>query len=171
MSGIQFDTPLDGLDGVGSRAVAITRAEWDEGWGQVLDRILPSGGTEDRTPTEPVDANWRARAACLGVDPSIFFPERGQSTDIAKSICSGCPVAGPCLNYALEHGETVGIWGQLSERQRREVRKARGISARPRKTAPCGTEAGAKAHYRRGETPCIGCREAANAAKNARTVS
>jgi WhiB family redox-sensing transcriptional regulator len=66
--------------------------------------------------------NW---ANCLGVDPSLFFPERGASSTKAKAVCRGCTVREDCLNYALVRGEKHGIWGGLSERERRRIRRAR----------------------------------------------
>jgi WhiB family redox-sensing transcriptional regulator len=68
--------------------------------------------------------DWREVAACRGADPKIFFPERGASTEPARAVCRRCPVTIECLGYALDHGEKLGIWGGLSERQRRSVRSS-----------------------------------------------
>lgn len=76
------------------------------------------------------DASWELRANCLGVSPALFFPERGQSTTEAKRVCAGCEVRDPCLEAALERGEKVGIWGGLSEKERRKVRRARAKAAK-----------------------------------------
>jgi WhiB family transcriptional regulator, redox-sensing transcriptional regulator len=78
------------------------------------------------------DANrsWQNRANCLGVDPELFFPERGASTREAKEVCRGCEVRGDCLEYALANGEKFGIWGGLSERERRKVRRSRALARR-----------------------------------------
>ena len=76
------------------------------------------------------DRRWQERANCLGVDPDLFFPERGASTREAKSVCRGCDVRLECLEYALGHGEKFGIWGGLSERERRRVRRERAIARR-----------------------------------------
>jgi len=73
---------------------------------------------------------WQERANCLGVDPDLFFPERGASTREAKGVCRGCEVKDECLEYALAHGEKFGIWGGLSERERRRVRRARALERR-----------------------------------------
>ena len=54
---------------------------------------------------------WRASANCLGVDPELFYPERGQSAAPAKRVCRGCEVRAECLDYALSRGERVGILG------------------------------------------------------------
>lgn len=71
---------------------------------------------------------WQTRANCLGVDPDLFFPERGASTREAKSVCSGCEVKADCLEYALTNGEKFGIWGGLSERERRRLRRQRALA-------------------------------------------
>jgi WhiB family redox-sensing transcriptional regulator len=74
------------------------------------------------------DFNWQDLAECKTVDTSLFFPERGASTKEAKAICSDCIVREDCLEYALAH-EKHGIWGGMSERERRRVRKARTLHA------------------------------------------
>ncbi len=71
------------------------------------------------------ERSWQRLANCLGVDPDLFFPERGVSTREAKEVCRGCVVRSDCLDYALANGEKFGIWGGLSERERRTVRRAR----------------------------------------------
>jgi len=54
------------------------------------------------------DRAWQDQANCLGVDPDLFFPERGASTREAKEVCRGCVVRGECLEYALANGEKFG---------------------------------------------------------------
>lgn len=76
------------------------------------------------------ERRWQERANCLGVDPDLFFPERGASTKEAKSVCGRCEVKGECLEYALSNGEKFGIWGGLSERERRRVRRERALARR-----------------------------------------
>jgi WhiB family redox-sensing transcriptional regulator len=76
------------------------------------------------------DRGWQARANCMGVDPDLFFPERGASTREAKEVCRGCVVRDDCLEYALDNGEKFGIWGGMSERERRRLRRARAIERR-----------------------------------------
>jgi WhiB family redox-sensing transcriptional regulator len=68
---------------------------------------------------------WREQANCTGVDPDLFFPERGQSTGPAKAVCAGCVVREDCLEYALANSEKFGVWGGMAERERRKVRRAR----------------------------------------------
>ena len=77
-----------------------------------------------------LDDNWQDDANCLGVDPDLFFPERGASTREAKEVCRGCVVRGQCLEFALQNGEKFGIWGGLSERERRRIRRQRAQAAR-----------------------------------------
>src|SRR5271166_4239612 len=71
------------------------------------------------------EKSWQAQANCMGVDPDLFFPERGASTREAKEVCRGCVVREDCLEYALANGEKFGIWGGMSERERRRLRRAR----------------------------------------------
>lgn len=61
---------------------------------------------------------WMDDALCAQTDPEIFFPEHGQSSRNAKSVCAQCPVAGECLDLALRNGEREGVWGGLSPRER-----------------------------------------------------
>src|SRR3954449_6827056 len=83
------------------------------------------------------ERGWQERANCLGVDPDLFFPERGASTREAKSVCRGCEVRVECLEYALQHGEKFGIWGGLSERELRRVRRQRALERRGIATTAC----------------------------------
>jgi WhiB family transcriptional regulator, redox-sensing transcriptional regulator len=85
--------------------------------------------------TQSGDKRWQEQANCLGVDPDLFFPERGASTREAKEVCRGCVVREQCLEYALANGEKFGIWGGLSERERRRIRRQRAQAARRTATA------------------------------------
>lgn len=69
------------------------------------------------------DDEWQERALCAQTDPEAFFPEKGGSTREAKRICLGCEVRDACLDYALAHDERFGIWGGLSERERRRLKR------------------------------------------------
>jgi WhiB family transcriptional regulator, redox-sensing transcriptional regulator len=71
------------------------------------------------------DMSWQDHGNCLGLDPDLFFPERGASTREAKEVCRGCVVRETCLEYALATGEKHGIWGGMSDRERRRIRKQR----------------------------------------------
>ena len=75
-----------------------------------------------------LETSWREYANCLGVDPDLFFPERGASTEEAKAVCRGCQVRSDCLEYSLAAGEKFGIWGGVSERERRRIRRQRALS-------------------------------------------
>jgi WhiB family redox-sensing transcriptional regulator len=67
--------------------------------------------------------SWQERALCAQTDPEAFFPEKGGSTREAKRVCLTCEVQADCLEYALQHDERFGIWGGLSERERRKLKK------------------------------------------------
>jgi len=74
--------------------------------------------------------DWRQRAACRGADPELFFPvgTAGPALDQverAKAICRSCPVIAECLAAALAGGEDAGIWGGLTEDERRRLRWSR----------------------------------------------
>ena len=69
------------------------------------------------------DLPWAEDAKCLQADPDTFFPEKGGSTREAKRICAQCPVRAECLEYALDNDERFGIWGGLSERERRKLKR------------------------------------------------
>jgi WhiB family redox-sensing transcriptional regulator len=68
--------------------------------------------------------NWYIDALCAQTDPEFFFPEKGASTREAKLICDACAVKDDCLDFAIIHDERYGIWGGLSERERRKMRRA-----------------------------------------------
>ena len=79
-----------------------------------------------RRPLEVDDGNplsWQTDALCAQTDPESFFPEKGGSTRDAKRICTSCDVRDECLEYALHNDERFGIWGGLSERERRKLKR------------------------------------------------
>ncbi len=69
--------------------------------------------------------SWTEEANCKGADADLFFPERGASTRKAKAICRACSVQSACLEYAIENSEKFGIWGGMSERERRRIKRQR----------------------------------------------
>jgi WhiB family transcriptional regulator, redox-sensing transcriptional regulator len=69
------------------------------------------------------EQNWQDRALCAQTDPEAFFPEKGGSTREAKRVCCACDVRAECLQYAFDHDERFGIWGGLSERERRRLHR------------------------------------------------
>ncbi len=117
-----------------------------------------------------VPADWRTLAACRGLDPELFFPARGDAFTArnAQAVCATCPVAEQCLEFAIEVGETEGIWGGLSGRQLRQERQRRagGVRRKAPTNIDHGTEGGYHAHRRAGTSACQSCREA-HAAYNA----
>src|SRR5437899_10094452 len=97
----------------------IGATSWTER-GIPMDRVIFLGADGERS--------WQDQANCMGVDPDLFFPERGASTREAKEVCRGCVVREDCLEYALANGEKFGIWGGMSERERRRIRRARALA-------------------------------------------
>ncbi|MER5570511.1 WhiB family transcriptional regulator [Streptomyces goshikiensis] len=88
---------------------------------------------------QPVNANWRARSVCKDEDPDLFFPIGNTGSALlqveeAKAVCRRCPVMETCLQWALEGGEESGVWGGLSEDERRAM-KRRAARSRGRNAA------------------------------------
>lgn len=73
---------------------------------------------------------WQQLASCLGSDPDLFFPARGESSREARLVCVGCVVRFECLEHSMQVPERFGIWGGLAERQRRRLRRLRKNAAR-----------------------------------------
>ena len=76
--------------------------------------------------------DWRHRAACRDEDPELFFPigTSGPTllqVDQAKAVCRRCTVADDCLQWALETGQDAGVWGGMSEEERRTVKRRGGL--------------------------------------------
>jgi len=73
------------------------------------------------------DTGWMDDGACVGVDPDLFFPKRGDKDAVAaaKAVCATCQVRVECLEYALENSERFGIWGGTAEKERRRIRRLR----------------------------------------------
>jgi WhiB family redox-sensing transcriptional regulator len=93
----------------------------------VFTQLLEVLGSEDLA--------WQDLANCRGADPDLFFPERGASTRTAKSICRQCSVQAACLEFAIVSSEKFGIWGGMSERERRRIRRQRALAGRQRKVS------------------------------------
>jgi WhiB family redox-sensing transcriptional regulator len=116
---VRFDSRL--LDTVGSMPEPNTTAGAISAISRPQLSLVP-----DQVDVEPAidDADlWQERALCAQTDPEAFFPEKGGSTREAKRICMGCEVRDECLDYALAHDERFGIWGGLSERERRRLKR------------------------------------------------
>ena len=90
-------------------------SQWSEPAPQA-DSVWPA-------PAPATDEQWRLDALCAETDPEAFFPEKGGSTRDAKRVCFGCPVRAQCLEFSLSNDERFGIWGGLSERERRRLRR------------------------------------------------
>lgn len=72
--------------------------------------------------------DWRHKAACLTEDPELFFPVGNtgpalQQIEEAKKICQRCEVRERCLSWALEAGQDHGVWGGMSEDERRAIKR------------------------------------------------
>ena len=92
-----------------------------------------------RTHDWDADA-WRNRAACRDTSPELFFPigTTGialDQIDAAKHVCQQCPVADECLEFALATNQEAGVWGGLTEEERRRLRKGVDVPAPATATA------------------------------------
>lgn len=72
--------------------------------------------------------DWRHRAACRNEDPELFFPTGTSGPALlqiaeAKTVCRRCPVNAECLNWALCSGQDAGVWGGMSEDERRDFKR------------------------------------------------
>lgn len=86
------------------------------------------------------DDDWRDHAMCRDTDPELFFPvgTTGQALvtqDHAKRVCTLCSVQQQCLDYALDTNQDSGIWGGLTEDERRAIRRQRIAAARAARAA------------------------------------
>jgi len=81
-------------------------------------------GTTDRSACVD-DRGWIEQASCRGVDPEDFFVRGTVGARAALRLCRGCPVQEPCLEYALVEEIDFGVWGGLTERQRRSLQRRR----------------------------------------------
>lgn len=76
-----------------------------------------------------VEGDWRELGLCQQVDSELFFPDKGGSTKEAKRVCAACEVRPQCLEAAMANDERFGIWGGLSERERRRLKRQSGAAA------------------------------------------
>ena len=104
-------------------AAAEYRANVPQDWFVDPVRLGVPGVRRNAEPEDDGALAWQADALCAQTDPESFFPEKGGSTREAKKICTSCEVKAECLEYALANDERFGIWGGLSERERRKLRK------------------------------------------------
>jgi WhiB family transcriptional regulator, redox-sensing transcriptional regulator len=76
----------------------------------------------DLLPTNPSPPDvWQDRSACYGIDPNVFFPISEEEAGPALAFCNGCGIRAECLAWALKNGERYGVWGGLTEQQRRRL--------------------------------------------------
>ena len=85
--------------------------------------------------------DWRHKAVCRDEDPELFFPVGNSGPALAqiadaKLVCNRCPVTTECLTWALDSGQDAGVWGGMSEDERRALkrRNARGCHRRRKRT-------------------------------------
>lgn len=134
----------DSTAGAAPGVCADSRNEAEQEGGNKVTVTPPQGGQWARAQQKPepprlslivtdfdamfdtIEEQWQERALCAQTDPEAFFPEKGGSTREAKRICMGCEVRDECLEYALAHDERFGIWGGLSERERRRLKRGIG---------------------------------------------
>lgn len=90
---------------------------------------ITNNARRPRVHLERVEEAWRARAACRGLDAAVFYPVDEDEVEEARAICALCPVQETCLEYALANGEKLGIWGGLTEKERRRILRERRKSA------------------------------------------
>ncbi|PZS27182.1 MAG: hypothetical protein DLM58_19165 [Pseudonocardiales bacterium] len=81
--------------------------------------------------SDPGAHDWRVSAVCAQTDPGLFYPDKGESARPGKRVCTGCPVRAQCLQWALEHDERHGIWGGLSDRERRRLKRRPHVEDHP----------------------------------------
>jgi len=79
-------------------------------------------------PDPAGDRDWRHRAACRDEDPELFFPIGNTGPALlqiedAKAVCRRCDVIDQCLQWALESGQDAGVWGGMSEDERRALKR------------------------------------------------
>lgn len=98
----------------------------------MTERVTPSGPPRSRVARNRVAAgifadnpDWMDSGDCASTDPELFFPEKGGTVRQPKRVCAGCPVKDECLEYALDNGETHGIWGGYTAMERRPMRRER----------------------------------------------
>jgi WhiB family transcriptional regulator, redox-sensing transcriptional regulator len=113
--------PSDGRPGIVTRIVRVNNAvRWRCDVVSVVAAVQP-------VAVAGHDDDWRERAACRGLDPDLFYPERGADPKPAQRICADCPVREECLDYAMERRE-IGIWGGTSEQERRRMKRRRRLA-------------------------------------------
>jgi WhiB family transcriptional regulator, redox-sensing transcriptional regulator len=83
----------------------------------------PTGTVEPVAGLLGKGPKWQEQALCAQTDPEAFFPQASITSRDAKRICSRCEVKYECLEYAMSHDERFGVWGCMSERERRQLKR------------------------------------------------
>ena len=97
--------------------------------------VVDACGRGGRSLVDPTMMDWRHDASCRDVDPELFFPigTTGPALaqiEAARAICGSCEVQGSCLEWALATGQDAGIWGGVTEEERRTIRRDRAVRQR-----------------------------------------
>ena len=90
--------------------------------------LIPADLADLFRPRPYHDLSWQDDALCAQVDHALFYPDKGGSAKEAKQVCLACPVQAQCLRYALGTDDRFGVWGAMSERERRKIRD-KGLAA------------------------------------------
>ena len=128
-------TKAEVCEAFGLSSSAVNTRLVDAGWSSHNGQPATQCDTPD-TKTVPADTEavshpafafadqpWASDALCAQTDPDVFFPDKGGSTREAKKICAQCFVQAECLDWALTTNERFGIWGGMSERERRKLQR------------------------------------------------
>lgn len=113
---LPYFEPKPLLDTVGTDVADTERID-------VSQKVPDSPQTMPAVSQSETGLSWLEQGLCAQTDPEAFYVEKGGSTRDAKKVCVGCDVRGECLEYALAHDERFGVWGGLSERERRKLKK------------------------------------------------
>jgi len=123
------------------------------------------------TTSRPAVWPWADDAACLGVDTEAMFPVDKVGEERALEVCARCEQVAACLDHAMRHHERYGVWGAMTEDERRAYRNewqaiedARRavpvVLTRPYGRARCGTLSGYNTHKNAGQEACDACKQA-----------
>jgi WhiB family redox-sensing transcriptional regulator len=101
----------------------------------VTKGAAPATGRVERRVPAGDEGDWRRHAVCRGEDPELFFPLGSAGPALAqivaaKAVCARCPVREECLRFAMRTGQGYGIWGGLTEDERRNLRRRAWAAAR-----------------------------------------
>lgn len=113
-------------DAARDASIAGCDAVWQPTDGHMAPHSRQDGGAEAllrRLVRQMGDLSWQLEARCAQTDPEAFFPDRGRSAQDAKQVCECCAVRQKCLDWAIEHNERFGVWGGMSQQERRQYRR------------------------------------------------